>query len=96
MNKIWVVARREYLATVRTKAFLIGIVMMPLMMGLGGVIGAVSRQMEDQGERRFAVDVRERLAGQARGGHPRLDDRDGRHPRIAQPVAPPGRFSRIQ
>jgi ABC-type Na+ efflux pump permease subunit len=55
VNKIWVVARREYLATVRTKAFLIGVIMMPVFMLLGGVIGAINRRFEDQGEKRFAV-----------------------------------------
>ncbi|MGL4553332.1 MAG: ABC transporter permease [Gemmataceae bacterium] len=55
MNKVWVIARREYLATVRTRAFVIGIVMMPVMMMMGGVIGAVTRKLEDQGERSFAV-----------------------------------------
>jgi ABC-2 type transport system permease protein len=55
MNKIWVIARREYLATVRTKAFLISLVMMPVLMGAGGVISYVTKKLEDQGERKFAV-----------------------------------------
>lgn len=37
MNKILVVARREYTAAVKTKAFLISLVLMPIMM-LGGIV----------------------------------------------------------
>ena len=51
MRKIWVVAKREYLATVRTKAFLISIVMMPIMMTLGAGISIVTKKIEDQGEK---------------------------------------------
>lgn len=55
MNRIWVVARREYLATVRTKAFLISIIMLPTLMALSIVVQVVARRLEDQGERRFAI-----------------------------------------
>jgi ABC-2 type transport system permease protein len=55
MNKIWVVAKREYLATVRTRAFLISLVMLPLFMGGGAVVSVVVKKVEDQGERTFAV-----------------------------------------
>lgn len=44
MNKMWVVARREYRTTVRTKAFVIAIVLMPIFM-LGGF--AVQKLTED-------------------------------------------------
>jgi len=33
MRKTFIVAVREYMVSVRTKAFLIGLLMMPLMMG---------------------------------------------------------------
>jgi ABC-2 type transport system permease protein len=55
MRKIWVIARREYLATVRTKAFLISVILMPVMMGMGIVISIISKSLEDQGEKRFAI-----------------------------------------
>jgi ABC-2 type transport system permease protein len=55
VNKIWVIAHREFVATVRTRAFVIGIVMMPIMKTLGGVVGAISRRIDDQGERSFVV-----------------------------------------
>ncbi len=38
MDKVFAVARREFLATVRTKAFILSVVMMPLLI-LGGVFG---------------------------------------------------------
>ena len=44
MNKMWVIARREYRTTVRTKAFVIAIVLMPIFM-LGGF--AVQKLTED-------------------------------------------------
>jgi len=44
MSKMWVVARREYRTTVRTKAFVIAIVLMPVFM-LGGF--AVQKLTED-------------------------------------------------
>ena len=33
MRKVWVIAARDYNAAVRTKAFLIGLLIMPVMMG---------------------------------------------------------------
>jgi ABC-2 type transport system permease protein len=50
-----VIAWRELLATVRTRAFLIGIIMMPVMMLLGAGIGFITRKLEDQGEKTFAI-----------------------------------------
>jgi ABC-2 type transport system permease protein len=37
MRKIWVIAMREYQASVRTKAFIISLIIMPIMMG-GGIL----------------------------------------------------------
>jgi ABC-2 type transport system permease protein len=55
MRKIWVIAVREYLATVRTKAFVMGVLMMPILLGLS--IGATYafKRMEDKTDRKFAV-----------------------------------------
>ena len=41
MRKTLIVALREYIVSVRTKAFLIGLLMMPLMMGGGFIVGAL-------------------------------------------------------
>ena len=35
MRKVWVIAAREYKAAVKTKSFIIGIVLLPLMMSGG-------------------------------------------------------------
>ncbi len=50
MNKIWLVARREYLATVRRKAFIIMTVGLPiffaLMFGISGAVGLLAVRSE--------------------------------------------------
>jgi len=40
MRNVWLIAKREYLERVRTKAFLISTLMIPLLMG-GGIVGSV-------------------------------------------------------
>src|SRR5712692_144807 len=55
MRKTLVIAIREYLAAVRTKAFFVGLLMMPILMGSGAVINVIMKKLEDTGEKRFAV-----------------------------------------
>jgi ABC-2 type transport system permease protein len=40
MHNVWLIARREYLERVRTKAFLLSTILIPLLMG-GGIIGSI-------------------------------------------------------
>jgi ABC-2 type transport system permease protein len=40
MRNVWLIAKREYLERVRTKAFLISTMMIPLLMG-GGIVGSI-------------------------------------------------------
>ena len=55
MHRLLLVARRDYLATVRTKAFLIGLVVAPLLFG-GSIIGlALFKDKPDTTDRRIAV-----------------------------------------
>ncbi len=55
MHKIWVIARREYLAAVRTKSFVVSLVFMPLLMlGSAAVQGLVDDLATSQ-ENRYAV-----------------------------------------
>jgi ABC-2 type transport system permease protein len=55
MRKVWVVARREYRAAVRSKAFVVSIVLMPaLMFGSIGV-QVLFKKLEDTGEKKYAV-----------------------------------------
>jgi ABC-2 type transport system permease protein len=40
MHNVWLIAKREYLERVRTKAFLLSTILIPLLMG-GGIIGSI-------------------------------------------------------
>jgi ABC-2 type transport system permease protein len=55
MRKIWVVAAREYSAAVRTKAFVIGLLIMPLMMGGSVLVQWILKDFRDIGDKHFAV-----------------------------------------
>jgi ABC-2 type transport system permease protein len=55
MRKTLVVALREYIVSVRTKAFLIGLLMMPLMMGGSFIVGAIMQGRVDTKDKRIAV-----------------------------------------
>lgn len=55
MRKAWTVAVREYRAAVRTKSFLVSLVLMPLLMAGSAVIQMIAKRMDDTGEKRFAV-----------------------------------------
>jgi len=55
MRKVWKIAQREYLAAVKTKGFLIGLVMAPLLMG-GSLIAIVTlKDHVDVTDKRVAV-----------------------------------------
>jgi len=55
VSKLWKVALREYKATVRTKGFIIGLVLAPILMG-GGAIGmALFKDRVDTRDRTVAV-----------------------------------------
>jgi ABC-2 type transport system permease protein len=49
MKRIWWVARREYVEHVRTKSFIIGILLLPLLFGLSIGIGALLDKTGDTG-----------------------------------------------
>jgi ABC-2 type transport system permease protein len=55
MRKVMVIALREYRAAVRTKAFLISLIMMPLLMGGGIGVQILFKKMDDTKEKDFAV-----------------------------------------
>ena len=55
MRRILLIARRDYLATIRTKAFIIGLVVAPLLFG-GGFLGlALMRSKPDIKDRHIAI-----------------------------------------
>jgi ABC-2 type transport system permease protein len=54
LHKILLIARRDYLAVVRTKAFIIGLVVFPVLFG-GGSVGAALLQNRASASRRVAL-----------------------------------------
>ena len=55
MRRVWCVARNEYLSIVRTKAFIISVVLMPVFMFGAIVVQKVLEDKVDIRDRRFAV-----------------------------------------
>lgn len=55
MRKILVIAARDYKAAVRTKSFLVSVLLMPLLMVGAGVINHLVRAQTDIDEKRFAI-----------------------------------------
>ena len=55
MNKIWVVATTEFGSAVRTKAFLIGILMFPIIMGVSIGVQLLAARQVDSRPKAFAI-----------------------------------------
>jgi len=55
MRKVIVIAVREYLAAVRTKSFIISLVLIPLLMGVSVGIQLLVKKLDDNTEKKFAV-----------------------------------------
>ncbi len=55
MRKMLVVALREYLAAVRTKAFIVSLVIMPVMMGGSALMQWLLKDYHDNQEKKFAI-----------------------------------------
>jgi ABC-2 type transport system permease protein len=55
MRKVFAVAFREYKAAVQTKAFIVSIVMMPMLMGLSIGVQLWIKKAEDAGTKKYAV-----------------------------------------
>jgi ABC-2 type transport system permease protein len=55
MHRIWTIARREYRANVRSKAFVISLILMPLLMGGGAIAQKAMRGRVDVGDKRLQV-----------------------------------------
>ncbi len=64
MSRTWQILRREYLENVRTKAFLVGLLLTPLWMGLAFLLPALADKPEE--ETVVIVDATGRLAGPLR------------------------------
>ena len=55
MRSTWVIARREYRASVRTKAFLVSLVLMPVLMAGGAAIPKLMRGRVDVEDKKLVV-----------------------------------------
>lgn len=55
MRKVWVIACREYLVAVRSKAFIITMVLMPILMGGSLGLQMLFKRLEDTKEKKYAV-----------------------------------------
>jgi len=55
MNKIWRVAFTEYLNAVRSKAFILGVLALPLIMAISVGVQLYAQKKTDLTPRRFAV-----------------------------------------
>jgi ABC-2 type transport system permease protein len=55
MRKIWVIAAREYKASVRTKAFVISLIAMPILMGGSLLVQLVLKDVKDTVKKRFTI-----------------------------------------
>lgn len=55
MNKVFTVAKREFKAAVMTKAFLIGIIMMPLLMGGSIIIQILFKDVKSTKDKTFVI-----------------------------------------
>ncbi len=55
MNKVLTVAKNEYLIAVTSKAFLLGVIMMPIFMGGAGLVQYLTKDQVDLSDRKMAV-----------------------------------------
>lgn len=55
MRKVLVIAAREYRAAVRSKAFVVTLVLMPVLMGASALVQVLFKKLEDTTEKTFAV-----------------------------------------
>ncbi|MBI3409677.1 MAG: ABC transporter permease [Planctomycetes bacterium] len=55
MRKMWVIANREYQAAVRTKAFIIGLLIMPILMGGSVVLQILFKDVVDTKDKKFVL-----------------------------------------
>ncbi|MEM7672000.1 MAG: ABC transporter permease [Verrucomicrobiota bacterium] len=55
MRSLWLIAKREYLATVRTKAFIISLIILPILWGGGFVASTLLEDQVDVKDRRIVL-----------------------------------------
>jgi ABC-2 type transport system permease protein len=55
MRKVWTLFKREYRASVRTKSFIIGLVLVPIMMGGGFAAMIIMEKNKDTDDKHFVI-----------------------------------------
>ncbi len=55
MNKVWILVKREYRAAVRTKGFIISLVMLPIMMGGSFAVVMLTKDKVDLNEKKVLI-----------------------------------------
>ena len=90
MRKIWVIACREYRAAVRSKAFVITMVLMPVLMGGSIGIQMLFKKLDDTKDKKYAVVDRTggRLAEALLASAERYNQKDIYDPDTGKQVAP--------
>jgi len=96
MSKMLKVTRREYLATVRTKGFIIGLLVAPVFMAGSGIVFALMEGRVDTADKQFAVIDRSGLmtevitaAAEARNATVREEESNRRIPAYHIEIVPP-------
>jgi ABC-2 type transport system permease protein len=98
MHKMLTVARREYVAGVKTKAFLISLFVMPLLMGGGAIAQMMLKDQVDVQEKRFAVVDRspqERLAPVIQAAAEHRNSHEIRDPKTKKQLKPAFAIERV-
>jgi ABC-type Na+ efflux pump permease subunit len=92
-----VIANREYQAAVRTKTFLISLVIMPVLMGGSVVLQVLLKDVVDTREKRFAVvDRTGRLFGRIAAAAGQYNEKDIFDPQTHKQVKPAFAVERVE
>jgi ABC-2 type transport system permease protein len=92
VRKVLVVAARDYQAAVRTKSFLVGLLIMPVMMGGSIVVSVLLKDVKDVRAKRFAVVDRtpgQKLFAALDEGARERNEKETRDPETGKVVHPP-------
>jgi len=65
MRKIWILTKREFITSIRTKSFLIGLIIAPILMGGSFIVIKLSEDKLDLDDKRFAVIDHSGIMGEA-------------------------------
>lgn len=87
MRKVWTIAHRDYIAAVKTRSFLVGLILMPVMMFGSLIVGRLTKDIVDVTDKHVAIVDRTPgatladaivAASEARNAHRTTDAKTGR------------------